>query len=113
MNIVVVTKYESDISKFIRDASDWVMKNPVDKTLYRYSGVGANRNVRIGPYNIMFARRPEVLLGLRIDIVYYYGISKLMLTVKNLNLLLMTSNVCPYYFLFSGLGVLPQTKPHI
>lgn len=75
MNIVVVTKYESDISKFIRDASDWVMKNPVDKTLYRYSGVGANRNVRIGPYNIMFARRPEVLLGLRIDIVYYYGIS--------------------------------------
>lgn len=75
MNIVVVTKYESDISKFIRDASDWVMKNPVDKTLYRYSGVGANRNVHIGPYNIMFARRPEVLLGLRIDIVYYYGIS--------------------------------------
>lgn len=75
MNIIVVTKYESDISKFIRDASDWVMKNPVDKTLYRYSGVGANRNVRIGPYNIMFARRPEVLLGLRIDIVYYYGIS--------------------------------------
>ena len=75
MNIIVVTKYESDISKFIRDASDWVMKNPVDKTLYRYSGVGANRNVRIGPYNIIFARRPEVLLGLRIDIVYYYGIS--------------------------------------
>lgn len=75
MNIVVVTKYESDISKFIRDASDWVMKNPVDKTLYRYSGVGANRNVHIGPYNIMFACRPEVLLGLRIDIVYYYGIS--------------------------------------
>lgn len=75
MNIVVVTKYESDISNFVRDASDWVMKNPVDKTLYRYSGVGANRNVRIGPYNIMFARRPEVLLGLRIDIVYYYGIS--------------------------------------
>lgn len=75
MNIVVVTKYESDISNFVRDASDWVMKNPVDKTLYRYSGVGANRNVRIGPYNIMFERRPEVLLGLRIDIVYYYGIS--------------------------------------
>lgn len=75
MNIVVVTKYESDISNFVRDASDWVMKNPVDKTLYRYSGVGANRNVRIGAYNIMFERRPEVLLGLRIDIVYYYGIS--------------------------------------
>lgn len=75
MNIVVVTKYESDISKFIRDASDWVIKNPVDKTLYRCSSVGANRNVCIGPYNIMFARRPEVLLGLRIDIVYYYGIS--------------------------------------
>ena len=36
MNIVVVTKYESDISNFVRDASDWVMKNPVDKTLYRY-----------------------------------------------------------------------------
>lgn len=75
MNIVVVTKYESDISKFISDASDWVIKNPVDKTLYRCSSVGANRNVRIGPYNIMFVRRPEVLLGLRIDIVYYYGIS--------------------------------------
>lgn len=75
MNIIVVTKYESDISKFIRDASDWVIKNPVDKTLYRCSSVGANRNVRIGPYNIMFVRRPEVLLGLRIDIVYYYGIS--------------------------------------
>ena len=75
MNIVVVTKYESDISKFIRDASDWVMKNPVDKTLYRCGSVGANSNVRIGPYNIMFARRPEILLGLRIDIVYYYGIS--------------------------------------
>ena len=75
MNIVVVTKYESDISKFIRDASDWVIKNPVDKTLYRCSSVGANRNVHIGPYNIMFVCRPEVLLGLRIDIVYYYGIS--------------------------------------
>lgn len=75
MNIIVVTKYESDISKFIRDASDWVIKNPVDKTLYRCSSVGANRNVHIGPYNIMFVRRPEVLLGLRIDIVYYYGIS--------------------------------------
>lgn len=75
MNIVVVTKYESDISKFISDASDWVIKNPVDKMLYRCSSVGANRNVRIGPYNIMFVRRPEVLLGLRIDIVYYYGIS--------------------------------------
>lgn len=75
MNIIVVTKYESDISKFIRDASDWVIKNPVDKTLYRCSSVGANRNVHIGPYNIMFVCRPEVLLGLRIDIVYYYGIS--------------------------------------
>lgn len=72
MNIVVVTRYARDISTFINDATDWVLRNSVDRTLY---SVGMGNNVRIGPYNIMFARRPEVLLGLRIDIVYYYGIS--------------------------------------
>lgn len=72
MNIVVVTRYASDKSKFIHDATEWVLKNPVDRTLY---SAGMNCDVRIGPYNIMFARRPEALLGLRIDIVYYYGIS--------------------------------------
>lgn len=72
MNIVVVTRYESDKSEFINDATEWVLKNPVDRTLY---SVGMNGNVRIGPYNISFVYRPRAVVGLRIDIAYYYKIS--------------------------------------
>ena len=71
MNIIVVTKYESDISKFIRDASDWVMKNPVDRTLY---SVGMDNNVRIGPYIIRFVYRSDASASFRIDIAYFYDI---------------------------------------
>lgn len=70
MNIVVVTRYESDRSKFIHIATKWVLQNPVDRTLY---GVGMDGDVRIGPYNIRFVYRPDSLLGLRIDLVYYYN----------------------------------------
>lgn len=72
MNIVVVTRYASDKSEFIHDATEWVLKNPVDRTLY---SVGMNGNVRIGPYNISFVYRPSAVVGLRIDITYYYKIS--------------------------------------
>lgn len=72
MNIVVVTRYESDKSEFIHDATEWVLKNPVDRTLY---SVGMNGNVRIGPYNISFVYRPSAVVGLRIGIAYYYKIS--------------------------------------
>ena len=34
MNIVVVTRYTSDKGKFIHDATEWVLKNPVDRTLF-------------------------------------------------------------------------------
>lgn len=71
MNIVVVTRYASDKREFIHDATEWVWKNPVDRKLY---SVGMNCDVRIGPYNIRFVHRPAALVGLRIDIVYYYGI---------------------------------------
>lgn len=71
MNIVVVTRYASDKSEFIHDATEWVLKNPVDRTLY---SVGMNCDVQIGPYNIRFVHRPAALVGLRIDIVYYYDI---------------------------------------
>ena len=71
MNIVVVTRYASDKSKFINDATEWVLKNPVDRTLY---SVGMNGDVRIGPYNIRFVSRSDSLLGLRINIVCYYNI---------------------------------------
>lgn len=70
MNIVVVTRYESDKSKFMHVATKWVLQNPVDRTLY---SVGMNGDVRIGPYNIRFVYRPDSLLGLRIDLVYYYN----------------------------------------
>ena len=71
MNIIVVTKYESDISKFIRDASDWVMKNPVDRTLY---SVGMDNNVQIGPYIIQFVYRSDASASFRIGIAYFYDI---------------------------------------
>lgn len=71
MNIVVVTRYESDKSKFIHVATKWVLQNPVDRTLY---SVGMNGDVRIGPYNIRFVYRPDSLLGLRVDLVYFYDI---------------------------------------
>lgn len=70
MNIVVVTRYESDKSKFIHIATKWVLQNPVDRTLY---SVGMDGDVRIGPYNIRFVYRPDSLLGLRVDLVYYYN----------------------------------------
>ena len=71
MNIVVVTRYARDISTFINDATDWVLKNPVDRTLY---SVGMGNNVRIGPYIIRFVYRPDTLAGRRIDIAYFYDI---------------------------------------
>lgn len=71
MNIVVVTRYASDKSEFVHDATEWVWKNPVDRKLY---SVGMDCDVRIGPYNIRFVHRPAALVGLRIDIVYYYDI---------------------------------------
>lgn len=70
MNIVVVTRYASDISMFIHDATEWVLKNPVYRTLY---SVGMGNNVRIGPYIIQFVYRPDTLVGSRIDIAYYYN----------------------------------------
>lgn len=71
MNIVVVTRYARDISTFINDATDWVLKNPVDRTLY---SVGMGNNVRIGPYIIRFVYRADTLVGRRIDIAYFYDI---------------------------------------
>ena len=71
MNIVVVTRYARDISTFINDATDWVLKNPVDRTLY---SVGMGNNVRIGPYIIQFAYRPDASASFRIDIAYFYDI---------------------------------------
>lgn len=72
MNIVVATRYASDKSEFIHDATEWVLKNPVDRTLY---SVGMNGDVRIGSYNISFVYRPSAVVGLRIVIAYYYKIS--------------------------------------
>lgn len=73
MNIVVVTRYASDKSKFIHDATEWVLKNPVDRTLY---SVGMNCDVRIGPYNIKFVSRMADVRGLRpIDILYYHSVN--------------------------------------
>lgn len=71
MNIVVVTRYASGKSEFIHDATHWVLENPVDRTLY---SVGMDGDVRIGPYNIRFVHKSDSLLGLRIDIIYYYSI---------------------------------------
>ena len=72
MNIVVVTRYARDISTFINDATDWVLRNPVDRTLY---SVGMGNNVRIGSYIIRFVySRPDTLTGLRFDIAYFYDI---------------------------------------
>lgn len=71
MNIVVVTRYAKDISTFINDATAWVLKNPVDRTLY---SVGIGNNVRIGPYNIRFVYRPDASASFRIDIAYFYDI---------------------------------------
>lgn len=71
MNIVVVTRYARDISTFINDATDWVLKNPVDRTLY---SVGMGNNVRIGPYIIRFVYRPDASASFRIDIAYFYDI---------------------------------------
>lgn len=71
MNIVVVTRYARDISTFINDATDWVLKNPVDRTLY---SVGMGNNVRIGPYIIRFVYRADTLAERRIDIAYFYDI---------------------------------------
>lgn len=71
MNIVVATRYTSDKSEFIRDATKWVLKNPVDRTLY---SVGMNGDVRIGPYNIKFVSWMADVRGLRaIDILFYYN----------------------------------------
>lgn len=69
MNIVVVTRYARDISTFINDATDWVLRNPVDRTLY---SVGMGNNVRIGPYIIRFVYRPDASASFRIDIAYFY-----------------------------------------
>lgn len=69
MNIVVVTRYARDISTFINDATDWVLRNSVDRKLY---SVGMGNNVRIGPYIIRFVYKTDPLLGPRIDIAYYY-----------------------------------------
>lgn len=71
MNIVVVTRYARDISTFINDATDWVLKNPVDRTLY---SVGMDNNVRIGPYIIRFVYRSDASASFRIDIAYFYDI---------------------------------------
>lgn len=77
MNIVVVTRYTSDKGKFIHDATEWVLKNPVDRTLY---SVGMNCNVRIGPYNIKFVSWMADVHGLRsIDILYYHSVNSSML----------------------------------
>lgn len=73
MNIVVVTRYASDKGKFIHDATEWVLKNPVDRTLY---SVGMNCDVRIGPYNIKFVSRTADVRWLRpIDILYYHSVN--------------------------------------
>lgn len=73
MNTVVVTRYASDKSKFIHDATEWVLKNSVDRTLY---SVGMNCDVRIGPYNIKFVSRMIDVRGLRpIDILYYHSVN--------------------------------------
>lgn len=73
MNIVVVTRYAIDKSGFIHDATEWVLKNPVDRTLY---SVGMNCDVRIGPYNIKFVSRMADVRGLRpIDILYYRSVN--------------------------------------
>lgn len=73
MNIVVVTRYASDKSEFIHDATGWVLKNPVDRTLY---SVGMNCDVRIGPYNIKFVSWMADVRGLRsIDILYYHSVN--------------------------------------
>lgn len=73
MNIVVVTRYASDKSKFIHNATEWVLKNPVDRTLY---SVGMNCDVRIGPYNIKFVSRMADVRWLRpIDILYYHSVN--------------------------------------
>lgn len=73
MNIVVVTRYAIDKSGFIHDATEWVLKNPVDRTLY---SVGMNCDVRIGPYNIKFVSRMADVRGLRpIDILYYHSVN--------------------------------------
>lgn len=71
MNIVVVTRYASDISMFIHDATEWVLKNPVDRTLY---SVGIGNNVRIGPYIIQFVYGSDASASFMIDIAYFYGI---------------------------------------
>lgn len=71
MNIVVVTRYASDKSKFVHDATEWVLTHPVDRSLY---STGVNCDVRIGPYNIRFVCGSDSLLGLRIDIAYFYDI---------------------------------------
>lgn len=77
MNIVVVTRYTSDKGEFIHDATEWVLKNPVDRTLY---SVGMNCNVRIGPYNIKFVSYMTDVRGLRsIDILYYHSVNSAML----------------------------------
>lgn len=73
MNIVVVTRYASDKSEFIHNATEWVLKNPVDRTLY---SVGMNCNVRIGPYNIKFVSGMDDVRGLRpIDILHYHSVN--------------------------------------
>lgn len=77
MNIVVVTRYASDKSEFIHDATEWVLKNPVDRTLY---SVGMNCDVRIGPYNIKFVSFMADVRGLRpVDILYYHSVNSAML----------------------------------
>lgn len=73
MNIVVVTRYASDKSEFIHDATEWVLKNPVDRTLY---SVGMNCDVRIVPYNIKFVSFMADVRGLRpVDILYYHSVN--------------------------------------
>lgn len=77
MNIVVVTRYTSDKGEFIHDATERVLKNPVDRTLY---SVGMNCDVRIGPYNIKFVSWMSDVRGLRsIDILYYHSVNSAML----------------------------------
>lgn len=77
MNIVVVTRYTSDKGEFIHDATEWVLRNSVDRTLY---SVGMNCNVRIGPYNIKFVSWMSDVRGLRsIDILYYHSVNSAML----------------------------------
>lgn len=77
MNIVVVTRYTSDKGKFIHDATEWVLKNPVDRTLY---SVGMNCDVQIGSYNIKFVSFMADVRGLRpVDILYYHSVNSAML----------------------------------